>query len=285
MNTGKSTIGMGLVRGEQQEVLIHLYNGTIAWDDNDGNDSEIFYWDGGSLDPFPLNQPPVADAGLDQTVECSNPVSTEVTLDGSGSNDPDDDPLTYTWTGPFPEGGGTVPGVNPTVTLPLGDHTITLVVNDREDDSEPDEVSVAITVGVVGLLPPLAGLVPEGDPLLSPDKALKCGRTIPLKLQLFCGDSLLSDADVSPPEIIGLVRTGDAFNLETVDLDAGEANDSGWLFRFADDQWIYCLCTKNLTPGSYELTIEMPDHLAYSSGFTLRQLQFPAFTIKTLGAM
>ncbi len=39
------------------------------------------------------NQPPAADAGLDQAVE----VGAAFTLDGSGSSDPDDHELTYTW--------------------------------------------------------------------------------------------------------------------------------------------------------------------------------------------
>ena len=43
-----------------------------------------------------LNSLPVSDAGEDQNVE----VSMEVTLDGSGSNDPDNgpDPLSFLWT-------------------------------------------------------------------------------------------------------------------------------------------------------------------------------------------
>jgi len=86
------------------------------------------------------NQLPVASAGADQTVECAGPTSTPGTLNGSGSSDPDNDPLTYTWTGPF----GTATGVSPAVNLPYGTSTITLVVNDGKGDSDPDTVAISV---------------------------------------------------------------------------------------------------------------------------------------------
>ena len=70
------------------------------------------------------NHPPVANAG--QSVEATSPAGASVTLNGSGSSDPDGDPLTYNWTGPF----GAVSGVSPTVTLTLGTHIVTLTVSD-----------------------------------------------------------------------------------------------------------------------------------------------------------
>jgi hypothetical protein len=86
------------------------------------------------------NQPPIADAGEDQTVECDGTDGTEVTLDGTGSFDPDGDDLIYSWTWD----GGSATGSTPTVVIPSGTTTITLVVNDGTVDSEPDEIDITV---------------------------------------------------------------------------------------------------------------------------------------------
>ncbi len=86
-------------------------------------------------------QPPIADAGPDQTVECSGEGSAQVTLDGSGSSDPDGDELQYTWT----LGGNEIAtGATPTVMLPLGVHTITLTVDDGNGGTDSDDVVVTV---------------------------------------------------------------------------------------------------------------------------------------------
>lgn len=72
------------------------------------------------------NRPPIAVAGLDQTLEQTSHAGALVMLDGSGSSDPDDDILTYNWTW----SGGSATSVNPIVTFPLGTTTVTLIVSD-----------------------------------------------------------------------------------------------------------------------------------------------------------
>ncbi len=89
----------------------------------------------------PVNQPPVADAGPDQTVEQDSSAGASVTLDGSGSSDDGQiQPLTYTWTWP---GGSSATGVNPTVTLPPGTTIVTLTVDDGQF-SATDTVDITV---------------------------------------------------------------------------------------------------------------------------------------------
>jgi M6 family metalloprotease-like protein len=85
------------------------------------------------------NHPPVADAGSDQTVEQNYYKGADITLDGSGSSDPDGDLLTYSWTW----NGGSATGEGPIVSLPLGTTTITLTVSDGQ---LTDTDTVVITV-------------------------------------------------------------------------------------------------------------------------------------------
>lgn len=87
-----------------------------------------------------VNLQPAADAGPDQIVECGGPNGASVTLDGSGSTDPDGDALTFSWTGPF----GTMTGETIHPDLPLGTHTITLTVEDSRGKTDTDTVDVTV---------------------------------------------------------------------------------------------------------------------------------------------
>ena len=86
------------------------------------------------------NRAPTANAGSSQTVTVGNSCMATVNLDGSGSNDPDGDLLTYLWIWEL----GSASGVQPTVELPLGTHTITLFANDGKLNSTPDTVDITV---------------------------------------------------------------------------------------------------------------------------------------------
>jgi len=90
---------------------------------------------------------PIADAGDDQSFPCAPATGAVVTLDGSGSSDPDDPlaVLTYTWSGDAALGVGvTLDGVAPVVTLPPGVHTLTLTVDDGVDGTATDDVQITV---------------------------------------------------------------------------------------------------------------------------------------------
>ena len=82
---------------------------------------------------------PVASAGSDQSAVKDRPLSSTVMLNGSGSNDPDNDALIYHWYGPF----DTTDNETATVTIPEGFYTATLHVH---DGTSPDSDTTAITV-------------------------------------------------------------------------------------------------------------------------------------------
>jgi hypothetical protein len=89
-----------------------------------------------------VNRPPVCSADGPYVAECTG-ATTTVGLDGSASSDPDDDPLTYAWSGPFL--GGTVSGVSPNpVFSGLGDFSVNLNVAD--DWGGAAACSTAVTV-------------------------------------------------------------------------------------------------------------------------------------------
>jgi hypothetical protein len=98
------------------------------------------------------NNPPVADAGSDQMVYAGIDGKVKVVLDGSDSNDADGDELTYKWTWTIDANTYEANSVSPTIELPVGVHTIQLMVNDGLIDSAPDDVNVTVIAPLEGRL-------------------------------------------------------------------------------------------------------------------------------------
>jgi subtilisin family serine protease len=85
------------------------------------------------------NRPPVCDANGPYTAQCG----LLTTLDGAGSSDPESDPLSFLWSGPFV--GSTAVGATPQVRFPgpLGAKSISLTVS---DDQSSAQCSAQVTV-------------------------------------------------------------------------------------------------------------------------------------------
>jgi len=94
------------------------------------------------------NQPPIANAGPDQTL--GNQTGDVIILDGSASSDADGQVLSYQWKLQIVPSGSnatitdaTSANASFTADMP-GQYTVRLVVNDGQEDSQPDEMVVMV---------------------------------------------------------------------------------------------------------------------------------------------
>jgi hypothetical protein len=89
------------------------------------------------------NLPPVANAGSGVKVECTSFSGALVSLDGTGSSDPNNDSLTFFWTA-----SGIVfddpTSPTPSATFPLGTTTVTLTVTDPDGFSDSDTAKITV---------------------------------------------------------------------------------------------------------------------------------------------
>ncbi len=112
---------------------------------------------------LPGNQFPIANAGAAQDVT----TGTVVTLDGSGSSDPDNDALTYSWTHTSTDGGAPSPLItltdaataSPTFTAPATAAVLvfTLSVTDGTDASTA-QVTITVTAPAAALTAEFANI-------------------------------------------------------------------------------------------------------------------------------
>ena len=167
-----------------------------------------------------VNDPPVADAGPDQLNMEWTAGGLSVTLDGSGSSDPDDDTLTYAWSGDL----GTASGVGPTVSVPdIGTYNVTLTVDDGNGGSDSDLVNISVvdtTAPVVTAeLVPMPGEVEDDEGLFT--ALFDCSDA--------CDDNPVLTGVISTPSLAGLeVELKTKSKVKVVfDLDKGKVKIEG----------------------------------------------------------
>jgi hypothetical protein len=128
---GDGSTGTG-VQPTHTYATLGSFNVTLAVDDGRGGVHSA------STTVVISNRAPVADAGPDQAGE----VGTPVTLNGSGSFDPDSDALSYEWR----DAANNIIGTTPVVTLSLGAgaYPFRLTVRDVHGDASSDIVAVTV---------------------------------------------------------------------------------------------------------------------------------------------
>jgi len=146
------------------------------------------------------NNPPTADAGLNQTV----PVGALVNLDGSGSSDPDGDTLSFAWEIVSKPTGSTAAlsdatSATPSFTADLkGEYRLKLTVSDGRGGTDSDEVTINATTGK-------KGDVDNDGQITIIDARLVCEYVLGLRTLT---EEELERADVAPP--FGQITIDDA---------------------------------------------------------------------------
>jgi hypothetical protein len=112
---------------------------TATATDSQGNTSEF------SASLQITNSAPIANAGLDQFVECSESGNAVVALDGTGSFDPDGNSLDYLWSVPAGIVLDDETSATPSGLFPLGITLVTLTVSDGKGGVGVNDVEITVT--------------------------------------------------------------------------------------------------------------------------------------------
>jgi K319L-like, PKD domain len=138
--SGGGIIAVAHLAGGLINVQFHCTPGTVTG----MNPGVPSFTDAPNIATTQINQAPTANAGPDQSV----PSDSSVSLNGTGSSDPNGDPLTFAWTqtaGP----SVTLSGANtatPSFTAPTGPATLTFQLQVCDPFNACSTASVTITV-------------------------------------------------------------------------------------------------------------------------------------------
>jgi hypothetical protein len=202
-----------------------------------------------------VNQPPAADAGAPQIVECTSPAGASFTLDGRGSSDPDQNLALASWR----EGSRTGPELSNGLTAALslgvgGTQNYVLRVIDALAQTDEDATSVA----VVDTTPPELSISVAPMTLWPPNHKL---RTV--KVSVVTSDI----CDANPAVRLVSIVSNEPDN----GLGDGDTSQDVQGALLGTDDREFQLRAERSGPGSgriYTITYSATDH---SGNVTLRQ--------------
>ena len=168
----------------------------------------------------PQNQPPVAVISSPSDGSAFGEGAT-ITFDGSGSSDPEGDPLAFSWTDNATGPLGTTAAVH--AGLPVGDHTVTLIV----DDGQGHNSTAAVAISVERAPPPEQLITIE---LAAPSPLAVVSGAIQVTGRASNGDGAISRVEVS-------------------------VDDGPWLLAHGTDPFTLAIDTRTLEDGLHGLQV------------------------------
>jgi hypothetical protein len=171
----------------------------------------------------------IADAGPDQLLECTDSSGALAMLDGTGSDDPQNDPMTFLWTAPGIVFDDTT-SPTPSATFPKATTTVTLEVSAGEEtDTDTVVIEVADTV------PP--------EVTCPPDAVVECGET--------------GGTPSSHPTIAGFLAGANA--QEACDAAPVLTNDAPEFFELGETVVTFTAADADGNSGSCQATVTVED--------------------------
>jgi hypothetical protein len=206
-----------------------------------------------------VNDAPTLNAIADQTVYVGNTLS--FTAVGSDLDQPAQT-LTYSLTGSVPSGASINPStgaISWTPTAAQGGHIYALTVR-VTDNGDPNlfaerQFNVGVAYTWTGLLAPIQD-----------SGVYKAGRTLPIKFQLTGASAGVTDAVIR----LDIYKINNNALGDPVDVESSSAATSGNLFRYDNGEYVFNLSTAGLTPGTYQLQIDMGDGVLRTVNITLK---------------
>jgi hypothetical protein len=141
---GRNTEGVALAMNWPSKVC-RISGQLVGQAVGDGDEGALDAQVEVALDGLIVNQPPVPNAGPDQTVECTSPSGASVTLDASASTDADGNLSFYEWRQGTQQLAPPSASPGMTVQQSVGEQTYHLLVADSAFSADRDAVVVRVS--------------------------------------------------------------------------------------------------------------------------------------------